>query len=32
VTDAIGALDVTLTDDEVAQLEAHYTVREPTGY
>jgi 1-deoxyxylulose-5-phosphate synthase len=32
LTDAVGALDITLTDDEAAQLEQHYTLREPTGY
>jgi aryl-alcohol dehydrogenase-like predicted oxidoreductase len=32
LTDAVGALDITLTDDEAAQLEQQYTVREPTGY
>jgi aryl-alcohol dehydrogenase-like predicted oxidoreductase len=32
LADAIGALDITLTDDEAAQLEQHYTLREPTGY
>jgi len=32
VTDAVGALGITLTDEEAAQLEQHYTLREPTGY
>jgi aryl-alcohol dehydrogenase-like predicted oxidoreductase len=32
LTDAVCALDITLTDDEAAQLEQHYTLREPTGY
>jgi aryl-alcohol dehydrogenase-like predicted oxidoreductase len=32
LTDAVGALDITLTDEEAAQLEQHYTLREPTGY
>jgi aryl-alcohol dehydrogenase-like predicted oxidoreductase len=32
LADAIGALDITLTDDEATQLEQHYTLREPTGY
>ncbi len=32
VTDAVGALSITLTDEEAAQLEQHYTLREPTGY
>src|SRR6266700_4982312 len=30
VTDAVGALSITLTDEEAAQLEQHYTPREPT--
>jgi 1-deoxyxylulose-5-phosphate synthase len=30
--DAVGALDVSLTDDEVQRLEAPYTVRMPTGF
>lgn len=29
--EAVAALNLTLTDDEVAQLEAHYSPREPTG-
>jgi aryl-alcohol dehydrogenase-like predicted oxidoreductase len=32
LADAIGAPDITLTDDEAARLEQHYTPREPTGY
>jgi len=32
LADAIGALDITLTDAETTQLEQHYTLREPTGY
>ena len=32
LADAIGALDITLTDDEATHLEQHYTLREPTGY
>ena len=32
LTDALGALELTLTDAEVTRLEAHYTPREPTGY
>ena len=32
LADAIGALDLTLTDDETARLEARYTPRRPTGY
>ena len=32
LADAVAALDITLTDDEIAQLEQHYTPREPTGY
>jgi len=32
LADAIGALDITLTDAETTQLEQHCTLREPTGY
>jgi aryl-alcohol dehydrogenase-like predicted oxidoreductase len=32
VPDAVAALDVHLTEDEVNALEAPYTVRRPTGY
>jgi 1-deoxyxylulose-5-phosphate synthase len=32
LADAIAAVDVRLTDDEIAALEAPYTVRKPTGY
>jgi aryl-alcohol dehydrogenase-like predicted oxidoreductase len=32
LTDAAAALDVSLTDDEVAALEEHYTPRQPTYY
>jgi len=32
LTDAVGALDLVLTDDEVGRLEQPYTPREPTGY
>jgi aryl-alcohol dehydrogenase-like predicted oxidoreductase len=32
LTDAAAALDLELTDDEVAALEEHYTPREPTGF
>ena len=32
VADAIAAVDVHLTDDEIAILEAPYTPREPTGF
>jgi aryl-alcohol dehydrogenase-like predicted oxidoreductase len=32
LTDAVGALDITLSDDEVARLEERYTPRQPTGY
>jgi aryl-alcohol dehydrogenase-like predicted oxidoreductase len=32
LTDAIASLDVTLTDDEVARLEAGYTPRENAGF
>ena len=30
--DAVAALDLELTDDEVEALEAHYTPREPRGF
>ena len=32
LSDAVAALDITLTDDEVAALEEHYTVRQPTFF
>ncbi|GAA2467409.1 aldo/keto reductase [Terrabacter carboxydivorans] len=32
LTDAVAALDVHLTDDEVTALEAPYTPREPSGF
>ena len=32
LTDAVAALHVTLTDDEVTALEEHYTPRRPTYY
>jgi hypothetical protein len=32
MADAVAALDVELTDAEVAALEAGYTPRLPTGY
>ena len=32
LSDAVAALDVDLTDDEVAALEAPYTPREPSGF
>jgi aryl-alcohol dehydrogenase-like predicted oxidoreductase len=32
LTDAVAALDVTLTDDEASALEEHYTPRKPTYY
>jgi aryl-alcohol dehydrogenase-like predicted oxidoreductase len=32
LTDAVAALDVTLTDKEIAALEEHYTPRRPTYY
>jgi len=32
LADAVAALDLSLTDDEIAQLEQHYTPRHPTGY
>jgi len=30
--DAVAALDLTLTGDEITGLEQHYTPRQPTGY
>ena len=32
LADAVAALEVTLTEQDVAELEAGYTPREPTGY
>jgi aryl-alcohol dehydrogenase-like predicted oxidoreductase len=32
LTDAAVALDVTLTGEEIAALEEHYTPRKPTYY
>jgi 1-deoxyxylulose-5-phosphate synthase len=32
LADAVAALDVTLTADELAALEEHYTPRQPTSY
>jgi aryl-alcohol dehydrogenase-like predicted oxidoreductase len=32
LADAVAALDVVLTDDDVRALEEHYTPRQPTGY
>jgi 1-deoxyxylulose-5-phosphate synthase len=32
LTDAIAALDLQLTDDEVRELEEHYALREPTHF
>jgi 1-deoxyxylulose-5-phosphate synthase len=32
LADAVAALDVRLTDEEIRLLEEHYTPREPTGY
>jgi 1-deoxyxylulose-5-phosphate synthase len=32
LTDAVAALDVSLTDDEISALEEHYTPRQPTYY
>jgi aryl-alcohol dehydrogenase-like predicted oxidoreductase len=32
LTDAVAALDIELTDDEITALEEHYTPREPSGY
>jgi aryl-alcohol dehydrogenase-like predicted oxidoreductase len=32
LSDAVAAIDITLTDDEVTALEEHYTLREPTYF
>jgi len=32
LTDAVAALDVTLTDDEASALEEHHRPRKPTCY
>jgi aryl-alcohol dehydrogenase-like predicted oxidoreductase len=32
IDDAVAALDLTLTDEEVARLEEAYTPREPAGF
>ena len=32
LTDAVAALDIDLSDDEVSALEEHYTPREPTYF
>jgi aryl-alcohol dehydrogenase-like predicted oxidoreductase len=32
LADAVAAMELTLTDDEVERLEAGYTPRQPTGY
>ncbi len=32
LTDAVAALDITLSDDEVTALEEHYTPRQPTYF
>ena len=32
LADAVAALDLTVTDHEIAQLRQHYTPRDPTGY
>jgi aryl-alcohol dehydrogenase-like predicted oxidoreductase len=32
LADAIAALDISLTDDDAAGIEEHYTLRRPTGY
>jgi aryl-alcohol dehydrogenase-like predicted oxidoreductase len=32
LTDAVAALDVTLSDDEISALEERYTPRQPTYY
>jgi hypothetical protein len=30
--DAVAALDITLTEDEITVLEEHYTLRAPTYF
>jgi aryl-alcohol dehydrogenase-like predicted oxidoreductase len=30
--DAVAALDITLTDEEISSFEGHYTPRLPTGF
>jgi aryl-alcohol dehydrogenase-like predicted oxidoreductase len=32
LADAVAALDVTLSPEEIGALEEHYAVRQPTGY
>ncbi|HUX65779.1 MAG TPA: aldo/keto reductase, partial [archaeon] len=32
LADAVGALDISLTPDEIEKLEASYTPHAPTGY
>jgi 1-deoxyxylulose-5-phosphate synthase len=32
LADAVAALDITLTDEEIRVLEEPYTPRQPTGY
>jgi 1-deoxyxylulose-5-phosphate synthase len=32
LSDAVAALDITLTVDEITALEEHYTLREPTYF
>jgi aryl-alcohol dehydrogenase-like predicted oxidoreductase len=32
LADGVAALEIDLTNDEVAELEEHYTPREPTGF
>jgi aryl-alcohol dehydrogenase-like predicted oxidoreductase len=32
LADAVAALDIRLTDDEIRTLEEHYSAREPTGF
>ncbi|MCS5498371.1 aldo/keto reductase [Cnuibacter physcomitrellae] len=32
LADAVAALDVALTDDEIAELDEHYVTRPPAGY
>jgi aryl-alcohol dehydrogenase-like predicted oxidoreductase len=32
LADAVASLDITLTEDQVSELEQHYTPRQPAGY
>jgi aryl-alcohol dehydrogenase-like predicted oxidoreductase len=32
LADAVGALEISLTSEEVQELEANYTPRKPSGY